>query len=208
MTKPSDITAVRDALNQGGVALLPTETVYGLAANAQSAAAMNKLYSLKGRDYSKPIALCVKAIATAKHLVEWSEAAEALTQHFWPGPLSLVMPAKDGLYLDQRLFGRYATGRRSLSLRCPDIDWRENLGVNFLALTSANRSGEPDSTDFETAHDLLGEYVDAAYHGEPSPLATPSTIIAIDEEERLSCLRWGALEPEDFVPLNLDWASQ
>jgi len=166
---------------------------------------VNRLYALKGRDFKKPIALCVKSWDAGQHLVKWSEAAESLTRYFWPGPLSIIMPARDGLNFDPRLFGRYPTGRRSLSLRCPDIDWRDQLGVDYLALTSANRSGEPDTTDFDTAYGLLGAEVNAAFRGPPSVHATPSTIIAIDETGRLRCLRRGALTPEDFAPLSLDW---
>jgi len=136
MTHPpyssDNINDVRQTLNQGGVALLPTETVYGLAANAQSTAAVNRLYALKGRDFKKPIALCVKSWDAGQHLVKWSEAAESLTRYFWPGPLSIIMPARDGLNFDPRLFGRYPTGRRSLSLRCPDIDWRDQLGARTV----------------------------------------------------------------------------
>jgi len=200
------IEHVRGALRAGGTALLPTETVYGLAANAQDGAAINALYALKGRAFNKPLALCVRSIETARQLVQWSDTAEQLARHFWPGPLSLVLPAKNGLTFDQRLFGRFANGGRSLSLRCPDTFWRDQLDVDFLALTSANKSGEADTTDFSAAIAVFGTSVDAAYEGPPAKIGQPSTIIAMDIDTPAVCLRWGALGPEDFAPFSIEWS--
>lgn len=202
---------VRRALRGGGIALLPTETVYGLAANAQDGAAINALYSLKGRSFSKPLALCVRSIDTARQLVHWTDTAEELAQHFWPGPLSLVLPAKDRLTFDPRLFGRFDDGGRSLSLRCPDIGWRDQLDVDFLALTSANISGQPDIVDFKSAKAIFGASViglneDASSPRKPSVMGQPSTIISLGHNSPLRCLRWGALGPEDFAPFSLEWA--
>ena len=206
MTTSANIEQVRHALRAGGTALLPTETVYGLAANAQDGMAINKLYTLKGRAFNKPLALCVRSIETAKQLVHWSDEAEELARHFWPGPLSLVLPAKDKLTFDQRLFGRFANGGRSLALRCPEMSWRDQLDVDFLALTSANRSGDTDTTDFSAAYAVFGASVEAAYKGPPAKIGKPSTIISMDINQPPSCLRWGALNPEDFAPFSLNWS--
>ena len=204
--RPSNLKSVSQALKEGGVALLPTETVYGLAADGQNADAVNALYAVKGRGFDKPIALCVSSIKAAQKLVHWTDSADTLARHFWPGPLSLILRAKQSLSLDERLLGRAPTGERTLSLRCPDIGWRDKLGVDFLALTSANKSGQSDTTDFNTAYNIFGADIAAAYEGAPSEHGKPSTIIAIDNEtERLTCLRWGALGPDDFAPLALDW---
>ena len=204
MQSSSDINALNRTLGRGEVVLLPTETVYGLAADAQNNAAVEALYTLKGRKFNKPIALCVKSSAAAKSLVHWSPTAQALSEHFWPGPLSLVLPAQDGLNLDARLFGRFKDGTASLSLRFPQTDWCHQIKTDYLALTSANRSGETDTTDFAEAHALFGDHVGASFNGGTSPHGTPSTIIAV-EKGRVRLLRAGALTAEHFAPLNLDW---
>ena len=205
MQSPSDIDALNRALGRGDVVLLPTETVYGLAVDAQNNAAVEALYNLKGRNFNKPIALCVKSTSAAKSLVHWSPTAQALSDLFWPGPLSLVLPAQDDLNLDPRLFGRFADGTPSLSLRFPETDWCSQITTDYLALTSANRSGEPDTTDFTHAHAQFEPHVGASYDGGAATIGTPSTILAI-EQERVRLLRTGALTAEHFAPLDLDWA--
>ena len=204
MQSPSDINTLNRALGRGDVVLLPTETVYGLAADAQNNAAVEALYTLKGRNFNKPIALCVKSSAAAKSLVHWSTTAQALSELFWPGPLSLVLPAQEGLNLDPRLFGRFPDGTPSLSLRYPETDWVTHITSDYLALTSANRSGDADTTDFSTAHAQFGSDVGASYDGGAATIGTPSTILAI-EQERVRLLRAGALTAEHFAPLDLDW---
>ena len=78
MPQETDILALNSALLSGGIALLPTETVYGLGADAGNQTAVNKLYHAKGRDFDKPIAICVRDIKAATSLVHWSETAQQL----------------------------------------------------------------------------------------------------------------------------------
>jgi len=204
MPLETDISALNAALKRGGVALLPTETVYGLGADARNQAAVNKLYDIKGRDFNKPIAICISDISVATALVQWTETAQQLAEKVWPGPLSLVLPTKDGLGLDPRLMGRFADGTLSLSLRCPQATWRDKLAVDYLALTSANKSGQADITDFKIAYDVFGSTVDAALKGAPSAHGKPSTIMAI-QNETCRILREGALSRADFDALKLTW---
>ena len=206
MQSPSNINAVNRALGHGDVVLLPTETVYGLAADAQHNAAVDALYRLKGRNFNKPIAICVRSAAHAKDLVKWSPTAQALSDLFWPGPLSLVLPAQDNLNLDPRLFGRFSNGAPSLSLRLPETDWKSHITTNYLALTSANRSGEPDSTTHAEAYNIFGAHISASYDGVDSSIGTPSTILAL-EETGVRLLRAGTLSAEHFAPLDLNWIS-
>ena len=206
MQSRSDINALNRALAHGDVVLLPTETVYGLAADAQNNAAVEALYRLKGRDFDKPIAICVRSAVLAKHLVKWSPTAQDLVELFWPGPLSLVLPAQDNLNLDPRLFGRFADGTPSLSLRLPETGWTAHIATDYLALTSANRSGEADSTTHADAHTIFGPHIGASYDGGDSRIGTPSTILAL-EETGVRLLRAGALSAEHFAPLDLNWIS-
>jgi len=106
---------IKTALDAGEVVILPTETVYGLAARADMADAVSKIYDIKGRDFDKPLAVCV------------------------PGSLTLVLNVKDGTALDPRVTSN-SSGVATIALRCPDADWRADIS-DPLALTSANRSG-------------------------------------------------------------------
>lgn len=204
MSQSSDIKSINRALRDGKTVLLPTETVYGLAVNAQNNKAVDALYALKGRAFNKPIAISIKSSAAAHTLVQWSRTAQKLSDLFWPGPLSLVLPAKENLGLDPRLFGRFPDGTPSLSLRYPETDWCRQLTTDYLALTSANRSGEPDTTDFTHANAQFGDQIGASYDSGATTHGTPSTIIAV-EKERVRLLRAGALTAEHFAPLDLDW---
>jgi len=201
------IKAVNSALLRRGVVLLPTETVYGLAANAQDHEAVNKLYRVKGRNFNKPIAISIKQAANAGALVTWCDTAQKLADAFWPGPLSLVLPAKSGVQLDTRLFGQFKDGTPSLSLRVPQSQWRKDIGPDYLALTSANKSGQDDITDFDQALAMFDGEIDAALDGNIPAYGIASTIIAI-QNQVCRILRHGALKPADFAPLDLEWSAQ
>ncbi len=200
----ADISAVNTALKGGGIVLLPTETVYGLAADARNQSAVNKLYRIKGREFNKPIAICVANIERAAKLVHWDDAAQKLASAFWPGPLSLVLPAQDDLGFDERLLGQFPDGRPSLSLRCPQAEWRGHIQTEYLALTSANKTGKPDHTEFQNAIGQFKDDVTAAIKGAPSLHAMPSTIVTITDGH-CRILRQGTLKQTDFAPLNLSW---
>lgn len=132
------------ALAAGEVAALPTDTVYGLAALPGHAGAVERLYDLKGRDPAQPIALLIDSAARAEALVEAPAAFAALAAR-WPGPLTLVVRARPGAGLAPRLVGPGG----GVGVRQPDDALALALiracgGV--LAVTSANRSGEPPLT--------------------------------------------------------------
>lgn len=180
---------IRQKLEAGGVCILPTETVYGLAARADHTAAIKRIYAIKGRGFDKPLAVCVRDITQAKSLAEFSPLAERLAQAFWPGPLTLVLPA-----ISQNLNAHCYQGE-TIALRCPDITWRETLLAAPLALTSANRSGAPDAV---TAQTEINAEVDAVLDGGPSAQGEASTIIKILGNHAV-VLRNGALKPAQYA---------
>jgi len=130
---------IKTALDAGEVVILPTETVYGLAARADMADAVSKIYDIKGRDFDKPLAVCVKDIEQAKTLAHFDVLSQQLAERYWPGSLTLVLNLKDGTALDPRVTSN-SRGVATIALRCPDADWRTDISEP-LALTSANRSG-------------------------------------------------------------------
>ena len=200
------IAETLDALAHGGLAILPTETVYGLAARADRKASIDRIYTLKGREFDKPLALCVENIEMAETYGFMRGLAAELAQEFWPGPLSLIVKAKRSK-LDDRLYGRNKNERKTISLRCPEADWLKSLGGMPLALTSANPSGQEAPVNVNEASTYIGDGVDAILSGPPCTLGVSSTILAIDGREA-KILRQGNLTPEDFMAYNIqgqDW---
>ena len=182
---------IESALNKGGVVLLPTETVYGIAARADSPDAVSKIYAIKGRDFDKPLAVCVRNLEQALDLAVFDKASLALAERHWPGSLTLVLNLREIAELDPRVTGK-VQGIRTIALRCPDADWRNSIHTP-LALTSANRSGQPDCVDYESAQQELGDELAAGLKTDAPLSGAPSTIIRIDSG-KLTVLRQGDLE--------------
>ena len=166
--------------------LLPTETVAGLAARADRADAVARIFQLKGRRPDKPLAVCVASLAAAEKLGTFSETARALAGEHWPGPLTLVVPARDAGLVPACL-GSDAAGA-TVALRCPIVAWREALGEHPLALTSANLSGRPSHASVAAAR---ADFPDVAFlSGAGDASGRPSTIISV-RGERVTTLRAG-----------------
>ena len=181
-----------DKINAGGVCVLPTETVYGIGCRADNAEAVERIYAIKGRGFDKPLAVCVSDLNMAKTLAKFDSLASQLAAEFWPGALTLVLPAKNKI-LDARC---YQGG--TIALRCPDIDWRESFNAP-LALTSANKSGAPAATNAETELD-----VDAVLDTGPSREKIPSTILLV-QNGKIKCLREGALKADALAAYDVEW---
>ena len=130
------LRAAAEVLLAGGVAAIPTDTVYGLAAVATKPEAVENLAEMKGRSKSQPIAVLVADAAQAESLVgELSDDAIALMDAFWPGPLTLVLP----------IASASAETHAAIGIRCPDHRWVRELAsrVGPIAATSANLHGMP-----------------------------------------------------------------
>ena len=182
---------INQKLLSGGVVLLPTETVFGLACHAENARAVQKIYAIKGRSFQKTLALCVKDLKTAQGLGEFSSAAIDLAKRYWPGSLTIITEAKPDLNIDtncQSILGEMTT----IAFRCPEADWLPHLD-GPLALTSANRSGEKDCISYAAAMAELGEEIDASLKTKMALSGSPSTIVSVIDEE-IKILRQGTLE--------------
>jgi|MudIll2142460700_1097286.scaffolds.fasta_scaffold18695_3 L-threonylcarbamoyladenylate synthase len=162
-------------LRSGGIVAYPTDTLYGLAANPASAAAMAQLYRIKGR----PVDLAIPLIASGIAQIEAAggalgPATRRLAEAFWPGPLTLVIPAWPGL--DPSVHA----GRGTVAIRVPDHPvacmLAEACGWPITA-TSANKSGEPSTMAPEAVRLALAADLDGLIDGGPSPGGPPSTIV-------------------------------
>lgn len=191
------IAEAASALRAGMPVAVPTETVYGLAADASSDAAIAAVYAAKGRPSFNPLIVHVRDLATAERLGEFGDRALALAQAHWPGPLTLVVPqrANNGI-------ARLATaGLPTIALRVPAHPAMQALLAAVdrpLAAPSANRSGAISPTTLAHALQSLEGRVTLALDGGPCAIGLESTIVALTGgPPRL--LRPGVVQIEDAV---------
>ena len=180
----------------GQLVAIPTETVYGLGANGLDENAVAKIFEAKGRPQDNPLILHVADtgdITNFCHSIP--EAAYRLAELFWPGPLTMVLPAKDTV--PKRTTG----GLSTVAVRCPDCEVTRNVirmaGVP-VAAPSANISGKPSTTTAEhVRHDHDGR-IDAIVDGGPCRVGVESTIVDLTED-RPRLLRPGGITPEQLI---------
>ncbi len=185
-----DIARAAEIIKRGGLAAVPTETVYGLAGNGLDAAAVERIYEVKGRPAWKPLSLMVPGPeAFEKYGRDVTRGAYVLAERFWPGPLTIVVEAADGIP-DIVLAGGHTVG-----LRCPDSEKTQALlracGLP-LAAPSANPSGQPSPKTAEQVAAYFDGAIDAIIDSGPCTLGTESTIVDLSVSP-YRVLRQGAL---------------
>ena len=185
-----------DIIKKGGLVAIPTETVYGLGANGLDEQAVIKIFEAKGRPQDNPLILHVAEPAEMeKFCHDLPRSAYLLAEKFWPGPLTMVLPARD---IVPR---RTTAGLDTVAVRCPDNDTTRQIirlsGVP-IAAPSANISGKPSTTTAQHVfHDHNGK-IDAIVDGGPCRVGVESTIVDLtDERPRL--LRPGGITPEQLM---------
>ena len=188
------IAAAAQALRAGGLVLMPTETVYGLAADAANPAAIAAVFEAKGRPRFNPLIAHVADLEAAQRLVAFDARAEALARAFWPGPLTIVAPLRPGAPVCDLA----RAGLDTLAVRAPNHPAALALLEAFggpLCAPSANRSGRPSPTSLEAAVEETGFAAQAALDGGPCLVGLESTVVAVlDGPVRL--LRPGGLSRE------------
>ncbi|MBM3594559.1 MAG: threonylcarbamoyl-AMP synthase [Alphaproteobacteria bacterium] len=183
-------------LRAGKLAAVPTETVYGLAARADSAPAVAAIYRAKGRPDFNPLIV----LAAAERLAEFDERARLLAGRFWPGALTLVLP----LRADAGLASAVTAGLPTVALRCPAHPvMRRVLEASGLPLAapSANRSGAVSPTRPEHVAASLGGAVDAVVDGGACELGLESTIVALRPSGGWALLRPGPVSAAEIAAL-------
>jgi L-threonylcarbamoyladenylate synthase len=173
-------------LRRGELVVLPTDTVYGVAADPNVAQAVERIYRAKGRDPGKPLPLLVADIQdVARRGAVLGQRARALAQRYWPGPLTLVLRAGD-------TFEGFRVPDHPVTLAV----LRAAGGV--LRVTSANRSGEPAAQDAEAAAAALAGHVRLVLDAGPAPLGRESTVVR-EEGGELTVLREGAIPAAEIL---------
>lgn len=184
-----------DVLTQGGLIVYPTDTAYGLGANALNEDAIKKMYDIKGRDFSKPTHVVVKDWQMIEELCFINERARKLYDAFLPGPLTLILPKHPNV--SNILTANLPT----IGVRIPKslitIQLSNNLRFPFTT-PSANRSGEPTPYSIEEVKKVLDiEKVDLILDAGELPRITPSTIVDLSTEE-LRIVREGPITREEI----------
>lgn len=165
-------------LREGGLAAFPTETVYGLGADARNDTAVARIFEAKGRPRFNPLIAHVPDLAAARRLAVFDARAEALAAAFWPGPLTLVLP----LRADAGLSPLVTAGLDSVALRLPAHPVAQALLAAFggpVAAPSANPSGRISPTRAAHVRDGLGPRVDAIVDGGSCAVGVESTILSL-----------------------------
>ncbi len=188
------VTAAAGAVRRGERVVIPTDTVYGIAADAFSHDAVRSLLEAKGRGREMPPPVLVSAATTLDALAEGVPAwARTLVEEFWPGPLTLVCRQQTSLMWD------LGATRGTVAVRMPDDEVAlavlERTGP--LAVSSANLTGRPAATDADAAEEMLGDVVAVIVDGGTSPGGEASTIIDVTVPEG-RVLRLGALSLEEL----------
>ena len=192
LIKPDGAGIARAArvLAAGGLVAFPTETVYGLGADAGNGAAVARLYEAKGRPRFNPLIAHVPDIAAARALARFNESAERLAAAFWPGPLTLVLPKRPDCPVAELATAVLDT----IAVRVPSHPVARDIlvaGARPIVAPSANRSGQVSPTTAQhVLADLRGR-VELIVDGGPTPMGLESTIVACLDRPML--LRLGAL---------------
>ncbi len=188
----ADIEGAAAAVAAGRLVVLPTDTVYGIGADAFSPAAVNALLAAKGRGRDMPVPVLVPSWTTVDGLAAVvSPAARELIEAFWPGPLSLVFAQVSTLAWD--LGEADGTVLVRMPLHPTALALLERTGP--MAVSSANRSGQPPAVTVEQAREQLGSSVAVYLDGGPTAGPVPSTIVDVSRpEESPRVLRLGALD--------------
>ncbi|MFI3205869.1 MAG: L-threonylcarbamoyladenylate synthase [Clostridia bacterium] len=194
-TEKEDIEKAGEILKNGGLVAIPTETVYGLAANALDSQAIKKIFIAKGRPSDNPLIVHIQKFSDISPLVKnIPEKARILAEKFWPGPLTMVLPKSD--IIPKEITG----GLDSVAIRVPKSETARMIikSANCpLAAPSANLSGKPSPTKFEhIAVDLKGR-VDAMINGEDCAVGLESTVISFCTEVP-KILRPGGVSAEEI----------
>jgi L-threonylcarbamoyladenylate synthase len=177
---PANAEAIAEAarvLRAGGLVAFPTETVYGLGADAANGEAVARLYAAKGRPTFNPLIAHVESVAAARKLARFDAAAERLAAELWPGPLTLVLPRAATCPVASLA----TAGLDSIAVRVPAHPAAQSILRGFdgaLVAPSANRSGHVSPTTAEHVLADLGGRIDLIVDGGDTPVGIESTIVS------------------------------
>jgi len=191
---PDSITQAARILREGGVAVFPTETVYGVGADVRCDEAVGRVYVIKSREASRPLMLhCASPVQMLEYVAEVPKWAQPLMSRFWPGPLALIFKSTD------RIPSVVTGGMKTVGIRMVEHpvarDLLEELGAP-LAGTSANLHGEPATSSFASVSAALLRSVDVALDAGLCGKDVPSTVLDVTTRPP-RVVRVGAVSVQD-----------
>lgn len=190
------LTEAAAIIKRGGLVVFPTETVYGLGADATNKEAAKKIFAAKGRPSDNPLIIHVSEAKHAEKYAFTSETYYLLAKHFMPGPLTVILKSRDSIPKETR------GGLDTVAVRCP-----ENLIARTLialsgtpiAAPSANLSGSPSPTNAQHVIDDMNGRVDMIIDGGAADFGLESTIVKINADDSLTLLRPGKITVSDLL---------
>ena len=196
MTPEAEIQHAAVALKRGELVILPTETVYGLAADAANGEAVARIFEAKGRPRFNPLIAHVADASQAERIAVLDDRARRLAGAFWPGPLTIVAPVRDRVAVCDLA----RAGLDTVAVRVPGHTKARAVIAAFggaVVAPSANRSGRPSPTTFDDAVEETGQHAGAALDGGPCAVGVESTVVAVmDGSVRL--LRPGSVTRDEI----------
>jgi L-threonylcarbamoyladenylate synthase len=193
MMKPAAPLEAAAALRAGRLVILPTETVYGLAADAADPSAIAAVYEAKGRPRFNPLIAHLVDVAAARHVARLDSRAERLAEAFWPGPLTIVAPIADAALVCDLA----RAGLGTVAVRAPAHPVAQAVLQAFgrpVCAPSANRSGRPSPTTFADAIEETGAAAAVALDGGPCAVGLESTVVALIDDGPARLLRPGGVD--------------
>ncbi len=194
-----DLNRAAAIIGNGGLVVFPTETVYGLGADATNEEAVKAIYTAKGRPSDNPLIIHISDITDADKYCFTNSIFYLLAESFMPGPITVVLPAKDIVPLVTR------GGLDTVGIRCPEnkiaADFIRRCGVP-IAAPSANLSGSPSPTNFYHVFMDMNDRVDAVINGGDCDVGIESTIVKV-EDDSVTLLRPGKITVEDLESIGL-----
>ncbi len=192
----TELSRAAEIIKAGGLVVFPTETVYGLGADATNPEAAKKIYEAKGRPSDNPLIIHIAEPLEAEKYTYTSPAYYALADAFMPGPLTVVMKSRDAIPPTTR------GGLDTVAVRCPENPIaRELIRLSEvpIAAPSANRSGSPSPTTAAHAVDDMLDRCEMIIDGGECDFGLESTIVKIEDDNSLTLLRPGKITAEDLV---------
>jgi L-threonylcarbamoyladenylate synthase len=165
-------------LHAGGVIAFPTDTAYGLGADPFNVGAVRRIFEIKGRAETKPILVLVNSMEMASRVATVSDRAAALAERFWPGPLTMILPARENVP------SAVTAGTGTVGVRWADAPFAQRLIAAFekpITATSANLAGMPSAITVAEVRQQLGESIDLIIDGGTLPARGGSTLLDLTE---------------------------
>ncbi len=197
-TSESELDIAASLLKSGEVVAIPTETVYGLAANAFDSEAVKKIFAAKNRPCDNPLIVHISELSMISDIaVSMPQTAKKCAERFWPGPLTMILPKKDTIPLVT------SGGLDTVGIRFPSNETARRIisKCGFpLAAPSANLSGSPSPTTAKRVYEDMNERISAIVDGGESDVGVESTVISF-EGEAIRILRPGKVSYEELLSL-------